>query len=401
MQKHPVITSKKILDVYEIVINSVIQNTFSKFKLEDLINLLVKLEKDSIKSLNDISLIDVKDSKEVKHIMQSYLSKIRKLTKNFIDYKKIELINYYIGSLQYIINSFDYLTILKEINEDLIEYEDEDVFRKINIIEKVYNSSRYLGEKIIIYINNLENILGVETKISFNIEDIDNYFNNQFVCYYNINNNYHNKNQSINNNNNNNIDTSNNIDNFSYNLIYKYLLENIKTIVKLWKHKCSSIEAYHINNEKIVQLKKIRSSFCFLYGIHQYLHQINIFEIMKKIFNHERRINSYYENDYNVSISILVKFTGELELVISWIIDILNEKKDNIYNFDYFSNETIVMYATSILDNAYLKKVICIICYSLLQSKNMIDQQLNANDDYNNDYDYYSNNFNNVYNFKK
>ena len=329
LDKQPVITNNKIIEIFTTIINSTIQSSISKLRLDEVIETIINLEKDSLKTLKEVSSYDFKDSKEIKQRIQIYIVRLKSLIKNYMDYKKLEFISHYLAALEHLFSLYNYSKILAMIKEDIIDI-DDDIFRKIFIIERLFDSMKYLEENITVRIHKLESSLGNVSKL--NIKELNE-----------------------------------DDDGYVTKLVYKYMIDSFNRVKTIWSLNCQSIEGVFIQKEKINHMTKVKTSFNYLYGIHQYLHTISIIEPLENFFNRDNNLAPRKENDY--LFNTIVKCLSEVEYCVNKLTQLLNMKKENKNNSDHFSNEMIVMYASSILDQGYIKRILLILCYSILQSK--------------------------------
>lgn len=331
LDQHQAISKCKQIDVFTASINSIVQSSLNKFKLEEILETIIHLEKEAIKSLNEVALPDLKESREVKQGIQLYILKKKKVIRNFVDYKKLQLISHYLAGLQYILTSFDFSNIMAMIKEEILD-EEQDIFSKIYIMEKVYESMRYIEEVVSIRIHKLETNVGNTTKLKLKDLNIEE-------------------------------------DGFAYKFIYKYMVTSLTTLKTLWALRASSNQSYFIHKEKVNQLLKIKSTYIYLYGVHQYINTLNITEPLSTYFK-ESQNDGKPEEDEEKKEKI-IKFLTEIELVSNKLVQLLNSRKDNRISSDHFSAEMVVMYASSLLDNLYLKKIALIIAYSVLNGKRL------------------------------
>lgn len=325
------ISNNKIIDVFSVVINSTIQNFLNKLKLDELLESISSLDKESLKVVNDIFFYEFKEAKDVKNKIQVYTTRLRSLVKNYSEYKKLEYIGHYLSALESLLSIYDFNKIILMIKEEIIEV-DEDIFRKVLIIEKIYESMKYLEENLNIRLQKLENTLGNISKM--NIKEINSLEEES-----------------------------------SSKIIYKYMIDSFNKVKSVWSLNYQSIEGISIQKEKINHLSKLKQAVHYLYGCHQYMNTINFADVLELFFNRENLNNDLIHKDNQLLIGTIIKCLAEIELILNKLTQVISIKKENRSNSDYYSNEILVMYCSSILDQAYLKRILLILCYSILLSK--------------------------------
>ena len=305
------LTIKDTIDVFSTVLNSMLTGTFSQLKVNQIVENFSSYEKEVSKLIVNIKSDElVKDDSVVKLFENTQI-----LLGYFLKYKKLEMLIHKMSAHQFLLKSFRFENVLEAL--ELILEQDDNIERKLYLIEKSFDNLRFLLEKTNTSFQNLENIYGNLHKINL-------------------------------------ISENTNAEKF----LHKHIIESTFYVRDLWKLLINHVEAERKAKEKEAQLFRVLDQYKQLYSIQMYLNSISI----KNIFFDDKKkkiLKKKIDLDIITIKNKIALMLTEIDGAITRLESILNEKLDKSKTkTDIFSNELIVMYATSLLDNAYLKKML-------------------------------------------
>lgn len=211
----------------------------------------------------------------------------------------------FIQALVILIKAFDFNNLITYSTKILND--NEDISRKINLIEKIYECCRFLYESLQMKVTTFVNL--VKNKSDVNSEE------NLFEILTN-----------------------------------KLFIEGVKNLMEVWSLKVLSYQSYKIMNQKAIQIDAVYKVYNKLYGIHQYLNNIKEDKILLK-YNYVNEINEKEDKS-------LGNYLIEIENVISSLEKTITLRKENIECTDNYSNELVIMYSSSLLEISYMRKII-------------------------------------------
>ncbi len=119
---------------------------------------------------------------------------------------------------------------------------------------------------------------------------------------------------------------------------------------------------------KINQINTVLTKFKEVYSIYNYLSKTNLKNLIYEINKNDMKNIDMNKLKNKIALSIT-----QIDGAIVKLDKILNERTDekNSKHEDLFSKELILMLGTSVLDNAFLRKLIYSLIFSILQEKAM------------------------------
>lgn len=327
---------KKISN-FSALVNCMISKSMHELKLDELMVIFVTAEKESTKILE---ILD-KDELNCQHMMR-FQKALKHLVLNSIKYKKYEAICHQLSAIQYLIKTYNFKAVLDEMQEILTE--EENVERKLYLTEKLFESLKFMAEKITAFVQKMESEFGSVSKLIF-----------QNTPKFN--------------------------DDDAEKMLYSYLVDSVIQLKEIWSQWLTSFESSCIYRQKIEQIDRVGKRYDELFGIHQYINTISIADVIYKakegsihdqsshdysyLFRQETKAARITDDDGDEAVW---KYLSELEFVIKKLGGILDSRIENESNCDIFSNEMVVMYATALLDNCYLKKMLLILSKSIYKN---------------------------------
>ena len=148
--------------------------------------------------------------------------------------------------------------------------------------------------------------------------------------------------------------------------IYKHVIESSLHMFELWNQLMISMRNEHQLTVKVNQINIILERFRKVYDIYTYLSKVNLKSMMTDMNKNEM-------NNFNID-----KLKNKIAISITQIdgaivrLDKLLEKKvedKNTKSEDIFSRELVLMLGTTVLDNAFLRKLVYSLIYSILLDK--------------------------------
>jgi hypothetical protein len=129
-----------------------------------------------------------------------------------------------------------------------------------------------------------------------------------------------------------------------------------------------SIKNEHMSQVKINQINTVLTKFKEVYSIYNYLSKTNLKNLIYEINKNDMKNIDMNKLKNKIALSIT-----QIDGAIVKLDKILNERTDekNSKHEDLFSKELILMLGTSVLDNAFLRKLIYSLIFSILQEKAM------------------------------
>ncbi len=119
---------------------------------------------------------------------------------------------------------------------------------------------------------------------------------------------------------------------------------------------------------KINQINTVLSKFKEIYSIYNYLSKTNLKNLIYEVNKNDMKNIDMNKLKNKIALSIT-----QIDGAIVKLDKLLNERIDekNSKHEDIFSKELILMLGTSVLDNAFLRKLIYSLIFSILQEKAM------------------------------
>jgi len=129
-----------------------------------------------------------------------------------------------------------------------------------------------------------------------------------------------------------------------------------------------SIKNEHRSQVNINQINTVLTKFKEVYSIYNYLSKTNLKNLIYEINKNDMKNIDMNKLKNKIALSIT-----QIDGAIVKLDKILNERTDekNSKHEDLFSKELILMLGTSVLDNAFLRKLIYSLIFSILQEKAM------------------------------
>jgi hypothetical protein len=129
-----------------------------------------------------------------------------------------------------------------------------------------------------------------------------------------------------------------------------------------------SIKNEHMCQVKINQINTVLSKFKEIYSIYNYLSKTNLKNLIYEVNKNDMKNIDMNKLKNKIALSIT-----QIDGAIVKLDKLLNERIDekNSKHEDIFSKELILMLGTSVLDNAFLRKLIYSLIFSILQEKAM------------------------------
>lgn len=244
-------------------------------------------------------------------------------------YEKIKLVCCFSQSIIKLIKAFDFPKLINFV--EVISNENELITRKVFLATKIFECCRFLYEIITIKLNIFNSMF--ISKTEFNEEEYEkqNYDSTEA-------------------------------------LLFSYFIECMKSLLLNWNLKVVSDNSLKMQRLKISQMEVLYKIFYKLYGTHQYLNNINKgFDLLK--YNFVDEIND--NKDKRLGKQLL-----ELEKIISILEGTIKSRIDNNETSDNYSNEMVVGYASSVLQIAYSKKIMCFLAqFVMFKSLNALGEE--------------------------
>lgn len=271
-----------------------------RYKLDEIISNFSLLDKTLSNALREISNGD--DSEKC---VLSFAHYVKELLSRAFFAEKIKMLCCFIQAISYLLKRYDFNQMFVFI--DSILHENEDITRKIRLLEKIYECGKFLNEILSMKVNTIINMIKNKT------EKIDKQGGNHEL------------------------------------LVYRYFLNSLENITDLWYLKITSYHSYRILKEKHQQVNSIGEVYEQLFGLHQYLNNINQENTLLK-YNYINR------NDDDMDEKT-AEYLIELDKIINTLERTISNRKENMETTDHYSNELIIYYSSSLLEVASLRKI--------------------------------------------
>ncbi len=284
------------IDLFMAVFLGTINNTFTSTNHHKLVARWEVKEREMKKLLSEINTSDL-NNKAIDH----YSLNVKVLLDYLIKYKKIEMLIHKMAGHQFLLKSYHFTNVITGMEQLLNSTENVD--KKLYIVDKTFA--------------NLESLI---LRLNESLEDIKVVFDN--LSLFDVNN-----------------LTDSNVEKF----LYKHIIESTLYIRDLWNLLIYNVRARKLTYEKQQQFLLVTNKFKHLSGIQKYLNSIDI----SRIFT----VSNNKMTDIKTGIIIVIT---EIDGVICRLEEMLKDYLDT--KNDSFSKQMVVMYGTSLLDNAYQKK---------------------------------------------
>jgi hypothetical protein len=291
---------KDLIETFEAFLNSRMFSDF-QYSVKDKDSSLQSNSKKFSDSLNNLL------KKNTDPMVKEFLEIVKFLLSYFFTYKKIENLVHKVACHVSLLKSHHFKNILDGIQ---IINKDQDIELKLYLIEKSFISLERLIELVGSSLKNIEGVIDYASETDALQVDKD-----------------------------------------SENFILKYIIETTLNFKDVWKLLVEMVKKEKIANEKIDKIKEIIQIYRQLYSSQNFLRSLTL----NSLFNSNGEI---IETDRDKKLKskissldgVIAKLKKDLELFL--------KKKEGKSQEDSFTKELISIYASSILENAYQKKVI-------------------------------------------
>jgi hypothetical protein len=275
------------IDVFTATMNAVITGCFNSLNVERLVENFVSYEKEITKLILDMQeevVLDDNLNKLVKNI-QILLSYV-------IKYKKLETLIHKMSAHQFLLKSFRFENVLNGLK--FISDNDENVEKKLYLIERSFESLRLLIDKTNTSFNEIEELFGNLHRVNFTNDESS-------------------------------------VEKF----LHKHIIESTFYIRDLWELLIHHVEGEKKSKEKEEQIIRILDKYKELYSIQMYLRSISL----KKIFQDKNKGKiKDAESDKEMKNKIVLLMT-EIDGAITRLESFMNERLDaSQTKSDNFSN---------------------------------------------------------------
>lgn len=217
------------IEVFSYVMNTMITGKINEQNVNKLVENFSSYEKETAKVIADIKLDEmIKDE-----TVNAFAKNIQTLLTYFIKYKKIEMLCHKMSAHQFLLKSFRFENVLEALN--FIMQKDENVEKKLYLIEKSFESLKLLIEKVNISLQGLEDTFGILGKLNFQNTDI-----------------------------------------LVEKFIYKHIIESTIQIRDLWTLLISHVESHRIAKEKENQMLGVLDAYKEMHSIQMYLNSLSL-----------------------------------------------------------------------------------------------------------------------------
>jgi hypothetical protein len=286
--------------MFVLIIQSLIKWSFNNYKFDEIITNFNHIEKYLQSGVSEIEKQEYFDECVLNFGITS-----KKLLERSAFVEKLKMLSCFVQGVVNLMKNFDFNNLIAYSSKILNE--NEDIIRKIRLVEKMHECCRFLYECLLMKVNTFVVLIKRKSEVLLEKANYES-------------------------------------------LTYKLLIDGLKNILDLWNLKVMSYQSYRILKEKQVQVNSIYEVYYKLYGVHQYLNNIKPEKMLLK-YNYLSESNEKEEK-------YLCNYLIELDKIISTIEKTISSRKENVEGTDDFSNQLVVRYCSSLLEIAYTKKII-------------------------------------------
>jgi hypothetical protein len=296
---------KDLIDTFEVFINSMMVADFQS-SMKDIKNNFQSQSKNFNDKINNLL------KKTSDPMVKEFLEIVNVLFSYFLSYKKIESLVHKTACHVSLLKTYHFKNVLEGIQA---VNNDHDIELKIYLIEKTFSSLSYLI-----------NLVGQSLK---NVEGVIEWASETDARH---------------------------VDKDSENFILKYIIETTLNFKDVWRLVVDMVKKEKVATEKIDQIKEIMKIYRQLYSAQSFLRSLtlsSLFKINGEILD-PKVSKEQLRNKISTLDGVIAKLKNDMDVFLKK--EILGENKKS--REDSFSRELITIYASSILENAYQKKII-------------------------------------------
>lgn len=279
------------IDVFTATLNAVITGCFNSLNVDRLVENFVSYEKEITKLITDMQEDVVLDDN-----LNKLSKNIQTLLNYAIKYKKLETLIHKMSAHQFLLKSFRFENVLNGLK--FITDKDENVEKKLYLIERTFESLRLLIEKTNSSFVEIEALFGNLNRVNF-------------------------------------INDESGVEKY----LHKHIIESTFYIKDLWELLIHHVEEEKKSKEKVAQIVRILDKYKELYSIQMYLRSISL----KKIFqdkNTGKNKNSGVDNELkNKMVYLMTEIDGAITRLEYFMNERIDDSKMNTDNFSNVKNK--------------------------------------------------------------
>jgi hypothetical protein len=273
------------IELFMSLMTNMMSGNYNDLNCKKMLDSFSNNEKEINRMISDIKKTDIMVDRNIKDLADN----VKVLLDYFLKYKKLEMLIHKMSAHQFIMRSYHFQNVF-----DALKYvldQNEDVEKKLYIIEKAFSNLRFLIEK---------------TNSSF--EGLENVFDN--LSNFNFN-------------------TENDKDNIIEKFLHKHIIESTFYIRDLWLLLIQNVEIHRKAKEKEEQLIKVVDRYKELNAIQFYLNSVsfsNAFKF-KPCNNNNKNINLIKELKTRITL-LITEIDGAITRLEAFIKKVLEEPND-------------------------------------------------------------------------